>query len=134
MKSHKTNTQTCPCGSRKNYVDCCQNYVEQSVDAPTAEALMRARYSAFVLSDEDYLRYSWHPETCPENICLNENTKWLGLKIRNTVAGGTSDETGEVEFVARSKITNKAHRLHECSRFARTNNRWYYIDGDIYGK
>ena len=134
MKNHKINTPACPCGSSKYYEDCCQNYVEQTVDAPTAEALMRARYTAFVLLNKDYLRYSWHLETCPKNICLNENTKWLGLKIRNTVAGGASDETGEVEFVARSKISGKARRLHECSRFTRTNNRWYYIDGEIYDK
>ncbi len=130
MKSLKTNTQICPCGSHKNYEDCCQNYVEQTVDTPTAEALMRARYSAFVLLDEAYLRYSWHPETCPKHIHLNENTRWLGLKISSTEAGGTSDDTGKVEFVARSKIAGKAHRLHECSRFMRKNNRWYYLDGD----
>ncbi len=89
---------------------------------------MRSRYTAFVLLNEDYLRYSWHPDTCPENIRLNENTHWLGLKIKNTVAGGEKDDSGEVEFVARSKINGEASRLHETSRFLRFENRWVYVD------
>jgi len=115
-------------------MDCCQSYVEQTIDAPTAEALMRSRYTAFVLLNEDYLRYSWHPDSCPKNIRLNENTKWLGLKILDTKAGGLSDRTGDVEFVTRSKIAGKAHRLHEHSRFVRENNRWYYTNGDFSDK
>ena len=109
--------------------DLCQPYVEQTSNAPTAEALMRSRYSAFTLLNEEYLRYSWHPDTCPKQIRLNGNTQWLGLKIKNTVAGDVSDDTGEVEFVARNKVNGKASRLHECSRFSRYNNRWVYLNG-----
>jgi len=90
---------------------------------------MRSRYSAFCLLDEAYLRYSWHPDTCPKNIHLDENNRWSGLKIKTTSAGCQSDETGEVEFIARSKKNGKASRLHENSRFCRFNNRWVYIDG-----
>ena len=133
MKNKKENHSTlCPCESGKLYKLCCQPYVEQTRNAPTAEALMRSRYTAFVLLNEDYLRYSWHPDTCPKNIHLNENTQWLGLKIKNTIAGDISDNTGEVEFVARNKVNGKASRLHECSRFSRYNNRWLYIDGKIF--
>ena len=99
------------------------------MNAPTAETLMRSRYSAFVVKNEAYLRYSWHPDYCPKNIHLNENTQWLGLKIKRTKAGQISDETGEVEFVARNKNNGKASRLHEISRFALYNNRWVYLDG-----
>jgi SEC-C motif domain protein len=134
MKRHPSNTQICPCGSGKSYAECCQNYVEQTKDAPTAEALMRSRYSAFVLLNEEYLRYSWHPGSCPKTIHLNENVKWLGLKIVATKAGGLTDKTGEVEFVARSKISGKAHRLHERSQFINENNRWLYIEGKFSDK
>lgn len=131
MKNNrKTAPDKCPCGSEKPYKDCCQPLVEQTLDAPTAEALMRSRYTAFFLRNEAYLRYSWHPDFCPKNIYLNEDTRWLGLKIKNTVAGTENDETGEVEFVARSKSGSRASRLHENSRFGRvSNNRWVYIDG-----
>ncbi len=89
---------------------------------------MRSRYTAFTRSDEAYLRYSWHPDNCPRTIHLNANTQWLGLKIKNTVAGGEHDQSGEVEFVARSKIDGKACRLHEKSRFGRFDKRWVYIE------
>ena len=92
---------------------------------------MRSRYTAFVLKNEAYLRYSWHPGTCPADIRLNENTKWLGLVIKNTNTGGRQDSEGEVEFVARSKFNGKASRLHETSRFTRFENRWVYLDGKI---
>jgi len=131
MKNNKSRTAACPCGSSQNYAKCCQPYVEQLKDAPTAEALMRSRYTAFVELNEDYLRYSWYPHNCPESIRLNINTKWLGLKIKNTQGGGLHDNTGEVEFVARNKTAGKASRIHENSRFVRENNRWLYVDGEF---
>ena len=90
---------------------------------------MRSRYTAFVLKNEDYLRYSWHPDTCPKQIHLNKNTQWLGLKIKNTLAGCEKDDTGKVEFVARNKVNGKASRLHENSRFIRYKDRWVYLNG-----
>lgn len=129
MKIKKEHNALCPCGSGNPYNSCCQPYIEQISEAPTAEALMRSRYTAFVLHDEEYLRYSWHPDYCPKNIHLNEDTRWLELKIVNTVAGSACDETGEVEFVARSKLNGKATRLHENSRFSRYENHWVYLDG-----
>jgi SEC-C motif domain protein len=130
MKNNKkVSSELCPCESDQPFKNCCQPYIEQTVNAPTAEALMRSRYTAFVLLNENYLRYSWHPDTCPKNIHLNKNTQWLGLSIKNTLAGSEKDETGEVEFVARSKINGKASRLQENSRFCRSNNRWVYISG-----
>ncbi len=131
MKNKKEDNNLCLCDSGKLFKFCCQPYVEQINDAPTAEALMRSRYTAFVLHREDYLRYSWHPDTCPKTVHINENTQWLGLKIINTVAGGAKGDTGEVEFVARNKVNGKASRLHECSRFKRFENHWVYLDGEI---
>ena len=121
----------CPCQSGLSYQDCCRDFIEQVADAPTALALMRSRYTAFVLRDESYLRYSWHPDTCPGGIRLKAETRWLGLKIVSTVAGGKDDAAGQVEFVARSKNQGRASRLHENSRFVRHNGRWTYLDGDI---
>ncbi|HNM44369.1 YchJ family metal-binding protein, partial [Plasticicumulans sp.] len=55
----------CPCGSGRAFADCCSPYLAGSAEPPTAEALMRSRYSAFVRRDERWLRTSWHPDTCP---------------------------------------------------------------------
>ena len=135
MKKLNTNAiNLCPCASGKPFIDCCKSLLDQSREAATAEALMRSRYTAFVLKDEDYLRHSWHPDTCPADIHLSDSTRWLGLSIIKTVAGGVSDSSGEVEFVARSKNNGKAHRLHENSRFCRFENRWVYLDGKFDGR
>jgi SEC-C motif-containing protein len=121
-------SSACPCGSGKAQVHCCDRFISGNATAVTAEQLMRSRYTAYVLGDVDYLKATWHPDTCPESIEL-EDVRWLGLKIRNTSSGGADDSEGKVEFVARYKVGGRGFRLHEVSRFVKTNDRWYYLDG-----
>jgi len=134
MINSYNDTSPCPCDSGKLLKACCQPYLEKRQPAPTAETLMRSRYTAFVQHNEEYLRYSWHPDNLPKFIHLNIETKWLGLKIINTFEGNIEDKTGEVEFVARSKINGKASRLHENSLFTRFDNRWVYTKGKFSDK
>ena len=116
----------CPCGSQ-NYTDCCGRY-HGGVPTPDAAALMRSRYSAYVLRLEDYLLATWHPDTRPTMLDLKaDNTKWLGLEVKRHTA--ESEDRATVEFVARYKIGGRAHRLHEISRFVRENGLWFYVDG-----
>ena len=128
--SQHQHLELCPCGSGKHYADCCGQYLAGTANAPTAEALMRSRYTAFVFQDEDYLRDSWHPDTRPADIDARDaDIRWLGLKIKRTEAGGEADDTGTVEFVARYKTGGRGHRLHETSRFVRHAGRWVYLEG-----
>jgi SEC-C motif-containing protein len=91
---------------------------------------MRSRYSAFVLCNEAYLLATWHPGKRPGSIPFDKNQKWLGLSIEGSRV--TSDTTAEVEFIARSKVSNApAVRHHERSRFIREDGRWFYVDGDL---
>jgi len=128
----------CPCESGKPYSKCCEVY-HLGTPAPTAEALMRSRYTAYALAHKkpaltDYLLQTWHPDTRPEHLNLTgENaSRWLGLQIKRCQNIDTENAT--VEFVARYKFADnpggKAERLHETSRFKRVDNRWYYVDGD----
>jgi SEC-C motif-containing protein len=128
----------CPCESGKPYSKCCGVY-HKGTPAPSAEALMRSRYSAYVLADQnpaliDYLLQSWHTATRPQNLNLGGDNaaKWLGLQIKRHQ--NIDAENAVVEFVARYKPANnlagKAERLHETSRFKHIENRWYYVDGD----
>lgn len=120
-------SEVCPCGG-KSFVQCCGRYLNQALAAPTAEALMRSRYSAFVLKDEPYLKSTWHTTTRPHDAIIdpNDGAKWLGLEVRKHVEKG---DQATVEFVARYKVAGRAHRLHEVSNFVREEGRWFYVDG-----
>jgi SEC-C motif-containing protein len=122
----------CPCGSTRGYGACCGRWHAgpQHLQAPDAEALMRSRYSAFVLDLRDYLLATWHASTRPANLpAPDPGLRWLGLDVKRHVAPEGDHAT--VEFVARSKQGGRAHRLHETSRFVREGGRWFYVDGDI---
>ena len=91
---------------------------------------MRSRYCAFVLGDVDYLRSSWYPSQRPDDLALDADIRWLGLKIKSQRS--TGDDTAEVEFIARfRKGGGSAQRQHERSRFVRENGHWFYLDGDL---
>ncbi|WP_353571774.1 YchJ family metal-binding protein, partial [Candidatus Albibeggiatoa sp. nov. BB20] len=127
----KKTTETCPCGSQQSYVQCCAPYHQWDSVPATAEALMRSRYTAFVLELKDYLLSTWHPSTRPKQLQFDSNTHWLGLKIKAHEAGQKDDTEGTVSFVARYKLQGKAHRLTEKSRFVKDKERWFYLDGEI---
>jgi SEC-C motif-containing protein len=122
----------CPCGAADSYAACCGRWHAGPLhlQAPTAEALMRSRYCAYVLDLTDYLLATWHPRTRPPAIEPSPpGLRWLGLEVRGARQADTSHAT--VEFVARSKLGGRAFRLHETSRFERLDGRWLYVDGDL---
>lgn len=125
-------SKPCPCGSGKVSVACCNRW-HAGEPAPTAEALMRSRYSAYVLGLEDYLLATWHASTRPASLDLagqSPKPVWLGLTVKRH-ENPTAD-TAVVEFVARMRIGGgSAQRMHEVSRFVREDGRWYYLDGVV---
>ena len=120
----------CPCGSRQSFATCCAPFLAGDAIAPSAQALMRSRYSAYTLLNEDYLLSSWHSSTRPAhlNLAREAPSKWLSLEIKHQQQTG---EHAEVEFIARYKVNGRAYRLHEISRFVRENDHWFYVDGKI---
>ncbi|AHH21113.1 hypothetical protein NONO_c63430 [Nocardia nova SH22a] len=121
----------CPCGSGERFGGCCGPRLNGSSPAPTAEALMRSRYTAFAVGDREYLLRSWHPRTRPRGLDLDPEQHWVSLQIFDTRAGGLFDDTGTVEFRALYRMRGARGVLSECSRFARVNGAWVYVDGDI---
>ncbi len=92
---------------------------------------MRSRYTAYVLNDAAYLLATWHPDTCPESLDLDQTspTQWLGLAVKRY--SQIDADHAEVEFVARYKIDGRGFRMRETSRFVRLEGRWLYLDGDL---
>lgn len=120
----------CPCGTGLTFGECCSRY-HAGTPAPSAEALMRSRFSAFVTGDEDYLVRTWDPETRPERIDLADTgIRFYRLDIIDTVAGGPFDQTGIVEFEAFYKGTAKGSQ-RERSSFRRQGGQWVYSTGEF---
>lgn len=121
----------CPCQSGRAYAACCGEFIDHGILPATAELLMRSRYTAFVLAQEDYLLQTWHASTRPVQLGL-QNTqavKWLGLRILHSADMSPDAGTATVEFVARYQVNGRAERLHEISHFVREAGRWFYRDG-----
>ena len=128
MGSPTNGAANCPCGSGLDYRNCCQPH-HDGEPAPTAEALMRSRYSAYVKRLTPYLLATWDAPTRPPALDLDDDTRWLGLEVKRHAA--TGDDTAIVEFVARYKVAGRAFRLHETSRFINRDGHWYYVDGEF---
>ncbi|OIJ92521.1 YchJ family protein [Streptomyces colonosanans] len=132
-------TRSCPCGLPEAYEKCCGRFLPQprtpsaggtpmgAAAAPTAEALMRSRYSAFVRQDAGYLLRTWHPRTRPARLDLDPGMRWTGLEILDTTDGSAFHSTGTVTF----RASYRGGSLHEHSRFERVDGAWVYVDGDF---
>lgn len=130
----------CPCGSGKPYEHCCGVY-HRGAPAPTPEALMRSRYTAFVRGDAAYLHRTHAPETRPARYELDPNIQYFALKVHSAV-GNT------VEFSAHYLVKNQPTAAipggifaglgegipgvqRELSRFRKVGDQWLYVDGTI---
>jgi SEC-C motif-containing protein len=123
--------EACPCGSGLAFDVCCGPLLRGEAQAPTAEKLMRSRFTAFVRGANDYLLATWHPDTRPDAEKLGgTGLEWIHLRIDATEAGGEQDEQGIVVFTATFRDKGRVRQLHERSRFAREAGRWLYVDGD----
>lgn len=124
--------QRCPCGG-PTYATCCGPRHDGTRPAETAEALMRSRYSAFVLARADYLQATHDAPATEEDRRQLEaaarSVTWLGLTVHGAERGGPGDDEGFVDFTARSLEKNEVVELHERSRFRKASGRWLYADG-----
>ena len=114
---------TCPCGSGSLYPQCCQVF-HQGELAPTAEKLMRSRYTAYYFGLSSYLKATWNKDTCPSNLQLDDTTQWVKLKIVNTKT--LPNQQASVHFIATYKENGKAYKLEENSLFDCLHGEWTY--------
>nr|WP_081586804.1 YchJ family metal-binding protein [Alloalcanivorax dieselolei] len=116
----------CPCQSGLEYSRCCQPF-HQGEPAPTPEALMRSRYSAFVLNDTAYAKASWHPATRPASLTLDDGEQWCALRV---LGSGVQGDQGWVHFHAVAREADGFVVLEERSRFVAESGRWFYLNGE----
>lgn len=124
----------CPCFSNKNYSDCCGPFLAGSAQPTTPAALMRSRFTAFVLAETDYLiatsscelKKSLVPEEL-QRFC--QQASFVGLSIVNAPA--TLGDKGEVEFIASFILDGKLVKQTEKSAFLLENAQWRYHTGNV---
>jgi SEC-C motif domain protein len=119
------NSKLCPCGSGLGYPDCCRR-CHQGEPAAAPEALMRSRYSAFVLGLTEYLQDTWHSSTRPKTLGLSGSPQWTSLQVLSASAQGNK---GQVHFRAIYQAGSGWGYLEEISNFIRESGRWYYLAG-----
>ncbi len=129
-------SKECPCGSGQEAAKVCQPYISGETPAPTAEALMRSRYSAYVFKELDSLRDTLSPEAQEGHDEASvrewaESAEWLGLEIKDTWAGQPGDEAGIVEFAATYSVDGETVTHRERSEFRFDDGKWFYVDGHM---
>lgn len=126
----------CHCGVGDSYETCCAPVHDGSQPAKTAEALMRARYSAFASGNIDFIESSTI-ESERQHVdreaveAWSKQSEWQGIEVRSTENGGENDSNGEVEFVAHYSIQGQALTHHELAIFEKVDGAWYFVDGHV---
>lgn len=126
----------CPCGTGKTYGECCAPIIAGG-EAKTAEALMRARYTSYVVGNVDFII-----NTCDKGESVpdidrkatedwSKNSTWHGLKILRTEKGGEADTEGVVEFEADYTLRGMKDRHHETASFKKVAGKWLYETGTL---
>jgi SEC-C motif-containing protein len=124
-------SKVCYCGSSNSYKECCEKFINSSQNAPTAEALMRSRYSAYATQAVDYLIAT--TAVLQRKLLIksdilewSQSNKWNKLEIIEATEN-------TVEFKAYYTDSNNLSYIHhEKSTFIIEDGKWYYVDGEFY--
>jgi SEC-C motif-containing protein len=133
------NTRTdCPCGSGHDYDACCGPLIEGTLKAPTPEALMRSRYTAFTQQAMPYIEETLHPSQRHDYDAAGSakwarESEWQGLEIVNVSADPENANRSSVEFKAHYRINGALQVHHELAEFRKTGDTWYFFDGKMVG-
>jgi SEC-C motif domain protein len=124
----------CPCGSNKPFNECCEPFLSGRANAPTAESLLRARYSAYASANIDFIERTIHSSTSAEFNRESarkwaEESQWHGLEILKTVDGKEPDSVGTVEFIATYSQKDEEVKHQEIATFRKEAGAWTFVDG-----
>lgn len=126
-KKTEADAATCPCGFGPPYDECCGRWHRSAAGAPTAELLMRSRFTAFAIGDAPYLLRTWHPATRPHGLDLAGGPRFTHLEVLGRDGGTLFDTEGTVQFRAHYLDRGKPGVMQEVSRFVREGGQWLYL-------
>ncbi len=129
------NAPLCPCGSGEPYFQCCDLF-HQGLEPESALQLMKARYSAYVLNNPEYILKTTHPASSQysENlsqwkrnvISFSENTEFHQLKV---IDFQQNENMATVTFTVFISQGDKDATFTEKSFFEKRKGRWLYLRG-----
>ena len=117
----------CPCGSGKNFGNCCAPLIAGSQSAATAELLMRARFTAHVIRDYRFL-HDTHRPTAGKPYVAEEGEpvmQWTKLVVHGYETTSDADKSF-VDFSAYGIDDGVEKVLQEKAEFLRINGTWLY--------
>ncbi|OGS39381.1 MAG: hypothetical protein A2506_09225 [Elusimicrobia bacterium RIFOXYD12_FULL_66_9] len=129
-----TTPTDCPCTSGKPFASCCEPYISGKAAAPTAEALMRARYTSYATGRIDFVEKTHAPESRADfdrkasEKWAREST-WKGLQVLAVKDGTPTDEEGVVSFAARFASGGEDYEHREIATFRKQGGVWHFVDG-----
>jgi SEC-C motif-containing protein len=120
----------CYCGNNVSFQNCCEPYIKGIKNAPTAETLMRSRYSAFATGAVDYLVNTTHISkrrfhNKKDILDWSQANKWLKLEV---LASAENTVTFKAYYLDENL---KAQVHYEHSTFKLENDKWFYVDGEF---
>lgn len=128
--------EKCPCGSEKEYADCCEPLIKGERPAENPEALMRSRYTAYAKKFTDYIVETTHPDQLQADTRKtvedwSKKTQWHSLQVVECTGGGPDDSEGTVEFIADYTEKGKKRKHHELAEFKKKNDKWFFFDAKM---
>ncbi len=124
----------CPCGSGRDYNECCGPFIGGKALPPTAEALMRSRYTAYATGNVEYIVASC---VSAEGIDIegtrrwSTQSQWLGLTVHGTEKGREQDSEGTVDFTAQYVLDGLKEKHRESAHFVKKDGRWLFDEGNV---
>ncbi len=124
----------CPCNPNTTYPACCGRY-HAGEPANTPQTLMRARYSAYVKGNIEFIIATSLPvqQTQLDTAAMtawSQNSQWLGLEVlTETLAPDLRHAT--VDFIAHWQDTQGQQQHQEKSLFIKPAERWYFYDPNV---
>lgn len=120
----------CYCKSGKSFSNCCEQILANPAKAISCEQIMRARFSAFVINDIDFIKNTYHASCKPElpDLIATANYNWVSLEILASFAD-------KVHYRASYIEGDYLETLDEISTFVYEKNldnllQWFYISGE----
>ena len=123
-----TSASPCPCGSGQLFGQCCEPVLLQQRPAADAEYLMRSRFTAHVVGDDQHLHRTYLETASKPFVAEAADmavVHWTRLVIHAHEVG-SRPEMAWVDFSAFYQDGGNELALHEKAEFRHISGQWFY--------